>query len=398
MSIGRTKEEQELTALLSRTLVQKEVVEPMSKIGWGHAAPPPPDYSDNPKAEGAPAPAQPPAAQPQSGLPAPNAGAPPAAVPTAKADTLSADDLVAAFEALRDPQTGLIAGKYKTIPEALKGAGHLANMAKQAFQERDAALARPAAAVQLSPQPAVTPTAAPIPEPVTLAASRAKLKSAQERLDAVLSRVDDNEGVVDGETLRAHTNAMRELADVQAEVRVQEIQHTQRASEVAERDRWLAVDDFMQKNHPDSLSHSVEIGLHIQADPVLQEAVGALVAQGKEVQASVLAWNSYQRAVTSGVAAVERTNAENKEADLAAKEQVRKELLEKARRDAGVVQGSSGGGVHMNEDAGAPSRDEMAQVVAQMRNEGEGLGMGAATRFRHLLIGRHLDPSIFGGR
>jgi hypothetical protein len=33
-----------------------------------------------------------------------------------------------------------------------------------------------------------------------------------------------------------------------------------------------------------------------------------------------------------------------------------------------------------------------------MRMEGEGLGMPGATRFRHLLIGRHLDPALFGQR
>src|SRR5258707_4851699 len=58
MSIGRNREEQELTRLLASTLVQKEMLEPMNKIGWGHSAPPPPDYTGQPAAaDGAPAPA-----------------------------------------------------------------------------------------------------------------------------------------------------------------------------------------------------------------------------------------------------------------------------------------------------------------------------------------------------
>ena len=142
MSIGRTKEEQEMTTFLRNTLVQKEVMEPMEKIGWSHASPPPPDYSDNPKTEGAPAPVQPQNAQPAGGPPA---AAPDATKPAApaKADTPApnATELDKMFEPLRDAN-GLILGKYKTGIEAFKGAGHLAQMAKQAFQERDSAVKR----------------------------------------------------------------------------------------------------------------------------------------------------------------------------------------------------------------------------------------------------------------
>lgn len=395
MSIGRTKEEQELTTLLSKTLVQKEVIEPMDKIGWSHANPPAPVYGQ-PETAGAPATPAAPAAAPASGQPAPAASATPAAAAPAKADTLSTEELVATFESLRDAQ-GLIMGKYKTIPEALKGAGHLASMAKQAYAERDALRnQQTTTTTTASPQAVTTPVTAPSPEPPSLIASRARLKEAEGALDRVLSSVEDNGGVVDGDVLRAQAKAQRELSEAAAEVRTLEMQHSLKNQESAEQSKWRAVDEFMQTNHPDSLNHAAEIGLHIESDPVLREAVSALVASGKEIAASVLAWQSYQRAVTTGVAAQERSAAELKEADLEAKEQVRKELRDQALKDAGVVKGSSGTGVHMNEDAGAPSRDEMAAVVAQMRNEGEGLGMQAATKFRHMLIGRHLPADVFG--
>jgi hypothetical protein len=435
MSIGRTKEEQELTSLLAKTVVQRQVMEPMAAHGWQQGTPPSPEQAAiiiagrakadgatdeqiaeflkergvTPPAgglpattEGAPGKVMAPAARPTSGQPAPAAGASPATAPTPKADApTTLEEVMSAFESLRDPQTGLIVGKFKTFAEAVKGSGHLANMAKQSFQERDAALKqlREIQELGIRPQPVASPATAPAPVPSTLAASRVALEKAQATLDAVLSKVEEDGDVVNAETLRAHSKAQREVAELAAEVRMQEMQHRQQSAVDAEQNRWKAVDDFMQKNHPESLTRSAEIGLHIQSDPVLQEAVSALVAQGKEVQASVLAWRSYERAVNDGTTVKERAAAEEKEVDLAAKEQVRKELLEKARRDAGVIQGSAGGvGIHESPEAGAPSREELNAAVAQMRHEGEGLGMPAATRFRHLLIGRTLDPSIFGPR
>lgn len=395
MSIGRTREEQELTSFLAKNLVQKEVIEPMNKIGWSHAAPPPPDYSGPPAgAEGAPASPAAPAAPAPTGQPgaAPASGAPAA---PAKADTPPATDIVATFESLRDPQ-GLIMGKYKTIEEALKGAGHLANMAKQSFQERDTALEQLRQVQELGsrPQPAA-PAAAPAPTPPTVTASRAALEQAKAKLDAVLSGME-GDAVVDAETLKKYGDATREVAERAADLRVQESLHDRETAVSAEQNRWSAVDTFMEANHPNSIKHSAEIGLHIQSDPVLQAAVAALVKNGEEIKASVLAWQSYERAVSNGTAAKELAAAELKEEDLKAKEQVRQELRDKALKDAGVIASSAGGqGIHENTDGGAPSRDELRAAVSQMQMEGEGLGMPAATRFRHMLIGRHLDPTFF---
>jgi len=404
MSIGRNREEQELTRLLAATLVQKEVMEPMEKIGWSHAAPPPPDYTTTVKPEGAPASAPAPGAPAAGGLPAAQPGVAPQPVAPAKADTPAPTDIVAMFESLRDA-SGLIMGKYPDVPAALKGAGHLANMAKQAFTERDVLRKQletitTTGALTVRPQPvAASPAPAPAAPPASLTASRASLKQAETKLNAVLSSVEDNGNVVDAETLRKVGDAQREVAELAADVRVQENLHQRESAEVAERDRWLAVDEHMRVNFPDSLTRSVEIGLHIQSDPVLQEAVGALVAQGKEVAASVLAWQSYERSVSDGSAAVVMSDAKAKEADLAAKEQVRQELLAKARTDAGIVQGSAGGqGIHENHNATGASNEELNALRAQMRMEGDTPGSPAAARFRHLIIGRHLDPSVFGPR
>jgi len=403
--IGKSIEEQQLTRLLASTLVQKEVMEPMEKIGWSHASPPPPDYSGQPaKTEGAPASAPAPVTDPKSGLPAPVAPGGAQPVAPAKADTPAAQppDIIAMFESLRD-ENGLIMGKYKTVPEALKGAGHLANMAKQAFQEKTEALTRLGAleAERLQPrtQPVASPAAAPVPVPASLAASRAELVQAQARLDGVLSSAEDAGDVVDLETLKKILAAQREVADLAIKVGVQEDQYARSSAETAERTRWEKVDEHMSAHYPDSLKHAAEIGLHIQSDPVLQEAVSALVASGKELQASILGWQAYQRSVLDGSAVTVQAAAVEKEEALAAKGQVRQELLEAARKDAGVIQGSAGGqGIHENGAASGATGAELSALTAQMRMEGDAPGSPAAVRFRHLIIGRHLDPSIFGSR
>lgn len=404
MSIGRNREEQALTRLLAETLVQREVIAPMDAIGWSHGNPPPPDYSTPGSSgqpappEGAPSPAQAPGALVAGGQPAPQPGVAPQLVAPDKMNSPTPDDIVATIEALRGTD-GMIAGKYKTVTEAMKGMAHLANMAKQSFQERDAALKQLREVQELGSrlQPGASPAAVPSASPASLTVSRAALAQAKTRLDAVLSSVEDDGNVVDGETLRKVGEVQREVAELAADVRVQESFHQRESAEVSERNRWLAVDEHMDAHYPNSLKHSTEIGLHIQSDPMLQEAVAALVAVGKEVQASVLAWQSYERAVGDGSAAVVMADAQAKEADLAAKGQVRQELLDKARIDAGVIKGSAGGqGIHENQNATGASREELSALQAQMRMEGDTPGSPAAARFRHLIIGRHLDPSIFG--
>jgi hypothetical protein len=401
MSIGMNRAEQELTKRLVESIVIPEVLRPMDKIGWSHGTPPPPDYTTTVPTEGAPAPAPAAPAALGSGQPAPAAPAPvPAAAAPAKADAPGFEEIVATLESLRDAN-GLIGGKYKTIPEAFKGMGHLANMAKQSFQERDAALKQIAGIQELGsrPQPVASPAAAPAAPPSSLVASRAALATAKTKLDTVLANLEGDGNVVDAETLRKVGDAQREVAELAADVRVQENFHQRESAQEADRARWTAVDEFMNKNHPESLKHADEIGLHIQSDPVLQEAVAALVASGKELQASVLAWQSYSRAVSDGSMAVAKVEAENKEVDLAAKEQVRQEALARARADAGVVKGSAGGqGIHENNNATGASREEIAALQNQMRMEGDAPGSPAAARFRHLIIGRHLDPALFGGQ
>lgn len=407
MSIGRNREEQALTSLLASTLVKREVLDPMGKIGWGHGTPPPPETEvprgpdGQPiKAEGAPTPVQ----DPTKPAAAASTAAPPVdkslPAPVVKTDA-PAIDLVAMYEGLRDPATGLISKKYKTVEEAIKGSGHLATMAKQSFTERDVALAEAARLreenIKLRTQPAPL-GAAPNRAPGSPPLSRAEVDVAQERLDKVLASLKEDGAVLDAETMEKLSKAQRDVSDASTKFAVQEA--LSQRDEVAARgqEKWQAVDAHMRTKYPESFNFSDEMSLHISSDPVLQAAVGALVSRGQEIEATELAWTSLKRSMDAGTFATTKAQAEATEVVLAAKEQARQEALTQARKDAGVVTGSAGGvGVHQTPNAVVSNQAEIDAARDQMRMEGDAPGSPAAARFRHLIIGQHLDPSLFPG-
>jgi hypothetical protein len=398
MSIGRSKEEQALTTLLASTLVAKEVIEPMNKIGWSHGTPPPPDFtsgSGQPANEGAPGQAAAPAPAPVTGQPAsPEAGKPaPTGTPKADGPEMDAAALVGLYESLRDPKTGLIAGKYKTVEAAIKGSGHLAIMAKQAFTERDQANARVNSA-PVAPSPVASPAAAPASQPYS-SPSREKVDAAQARYDEVLSSVAENGGILDADTTKRLSKAQRELTEAVTQYQVEETRTREQNATRAEKAKWDDVESFMLREHPESARFSEEVALHIESDPLLAAAVNALLAQEKRLEATLTAWTSFQRTHSDMLSAETRAKAEEKEADLAAREQVRKERVEAARKDAGVITGSAGGaGVHEGRDARA-SAEEIEAMRERMRREGDSPGSPAAMRFRQMVI--PLDPRYFGG-
>jgi hypothetical protein len=83
----------------------------------------------------------------------------------------------------------------------------------------------------------------------------------------------------------------------------------------------------------------------------------------------------------------ERAAAERIEAKGAAQEQVRKEVVDAARKDAGVS-GSSVSGAHESIDAGA-SADEIAAAAREMNATGLG------TKWRMLTFGKDLTGPYF---
>jgi hypothetical protein len=294
-------------------------------------------------------------------------------------------------------------GKYKTIEEALKGAGHLANMAKQAFTERDRALEQLSKVGELRTQPVTTTSGS---SPVTMIApaaaqveapSRESLDAAQARYDKVLSSIVDDGGVFNAENAKALSLAQRELGEAQADFKLREAEVRVKAQTTAEQNAWNEVDAYMAERHPNSAKFANEAALYLQSDPLLAAAVNALFKSGERIKATELAWTSFERVHGAQVNAEKLEADTKKEEDLAAREQVRKELVENARRDAGVVAGSAGGaGVHTNPNAGARSREEIDALTQRMRVEGDAPGSPAAVAFRRAVIGPSLDPAFFG--
>lgn len=415
--LGNSREEVELTKKLAATLVKSEVIEPMNAIGWGHGAPPSPEMiaaykasqeKNSPPVAGQPAPgtgapaASPaPAAPPASGQPAAPVAASPAptvAKTDAPPDLAAAQNLLGVMESLRDAN-GLIMGKYKTVDDALKGAGHLANMAKSALGRAEAADAalRAAAPAPLATPPAAAPAAVPVSKPF-VPASRPELEAARANLDLVLSKIAEDGGILSGDHAKSLSAAQRELSKQEARALVDEDRERSQHATSSETEKWSAISAYMDSKYPEAKNFTDEVGLFVRSNPLLAEAIDALVAQGRDQRAIELSWIEYDKSRGgSGLPNMSRAEAEVKEADLQAREQVRKELRDAALKDAGIVQGSAGGaGVHENVGSAGSSQDEINAYADGMRRTGEALGGVDAARWRHAVIGRFLPPGLFG--
>ncbi len=384
MAIGNTRAEQELNKLLAATLVQNEVNKPMNAIGWSHGTPPTPEQLA--AAGEAPAVKETPATQV---TPAPTAD------PAAKAD---APQFSFNIEDFKNQITGKYFDKYDSAAEAMKGLGHLANMAKTSFSERDAAIGRETALRaemdRLRSTPATNSVAAPTSLPNTVS-SRVSVDKAREAYEKVLSDVADDGGVINSENAKRLAEAQSELSTASARFALAESQEQSRRATDSENARWSKVNEYMDGKYPKASQFATEIGLHVQTDPLLAKAVAAMVAQGNEVEASELAWLSYERAVLATQSTETRAQAAETEADLAARGQVRQDLKERALKDAGVVTGSPGGaGIHTNPNQ-ASSAEEIERLAQLMKRSGEQPGSPAAAAWRHAVIGRFLPPDLF---
>ncbi len=375
MSMARTQEEQELINHLRETLVQKEVMEPMEKMQWGHGTPPAPVVGTTPPPEGAQAVTQ------GTTTPPGQPGSVSAPASTATANT---PDLLAQMEALRDPTTGLILNKYKDGLSAIKGVGHAVEMAKDSFKKRDEAV-QEASRLRteletLRTQSPATPAGAPVSSTPQL--SRAELDAARNKLSSVLLSIAKDDGILDESRAQALANAQSELTEAQSRYTLAESSHARNV----ENSRWSKADSYMAEKHPESLNFVDEISLYLQTDPLLQEAVAALAASEKEEKASELAWISYKNHVNIQTTNSAVADAVTKEATLAAGEQVRKELVDNARKDAGIVTGSAGGqGAHTRPQT-SMSPEETAILQEQMRREGGTPGTAAGAAFRRALL------------
>jgi hypothetical protein len=314
-------------------------------------------------------------------------------------NSAAAANLLTLFESLKDA-SGKYMGKYTSIEEALKGAGHLANMAKTALQRAEEASARLTAAGTVQPtSPAAVPAAAPAIKPFQ-PASRPTLDAAKARLAGVLAKVTDNG--FDGDSAREFAEANREVAREEALAVAEEQRQRDVYAQDVESKKWAAVTSFMTEKYPDSVNvNDDEFSTFLALNPLLTEAMSALRAQGREQRAAELGYTEFVKARSGSLAGpggMSRAEAERQETALAEREKVRLEERDKALKDAGIVHSSAGGSSAV-ESPGitGPSQDDINAAAAAMRREGDAPGSPAAARWRHAVIGRFLPPELFGG-
>ncbi len=374
---------------LIKTVVEPEVIEPMTAIGWSHGTPPPPRaLPDNPEVTPEHQAPAPPVASPEARQPAPVVS--PAAAPVAgepKKDAPVGADPLAFLEEMKDPKTGLYGGKYKTREEFVKGVGHVVQMAKTAFSKTDVAeqeAARLRAENETLRRTPAAPAAAPMPAPV-VAPQAAPISSA--KLDKVLASLEAEGGILDKENLTNLVEGLREVLGAEAAQAAENRISAREAEKKAENDRWQAVDEHMQQAHPDSLAYSNEIGLYVRSTPLVAAAVGAMVKSGNLNEAAELSWEMFRMA-HQGMSPTEvKAASAEATAKLEAGDQVRREAVDAARKDAGVAS-SAATGVHETPGVVGPSQEEIDQAAAEMR-------AGDGTRWRALTIGKTLTDPIF---
>lgn len=388
----QTAAEAALIQDLIKNIVEPEVIGPMEKIGWSHGTPPPPEpVVDDPLKPGTPAPVKP-VAPAVVGPPDPAAITAPVVTEPPKKDAPPVvSDPLAFIEELKDPKTGLYGGKYKTREEFLKGVGHVVQMAKGAYSKADAAEQEAARLrtenAQLRATPAA-PAAAPLPAPAP--ASQAALLGRSAKLDAVLSKLKDEGGILDEENMQGLIEGVSELASSMATQAAEKTLAAHESARTEEDKRWQDADVHMSQVAPDSLNFSDEIGLYVRSTPLAAAAVGALIRLKDLNGAAELAWQLFQGA-HPGMSPAEVKDATDKtQIELEAADQVRREAVEKARKDAGVAS-SAAAGVHEAPGAVGPTQEEIDQAAAEMH-------AGDGRRWRALTIGRTLTGPLFDGR
>jgi len=374
-SFGNTDADRALLASLAEQ-VQIEVVDPMNAHGWQHGTPPPlAPVADNP----------PPAAAPNTPAAPARADNPPApASPTGEAVANMPSDNID-WESMKDPKTGLYAGKYKTRDEFVKGIGNVVNMAKSAFTRADT-LEKELQSARTNPAPAALPAASPAAALVarvsTPVASLATEAPKSEKLAKVLAKLVEEGGTLDAENMEALLAGISDQSRLAAASVVENQQAERQRAQDAENAQWAEVEAYMEKEFPRALLFVDEMALHVRANPLLARAVNALTLQGDHKGATEMAWRDFERTLPAAGTTAEEQAAQRKEAEMVAAEEVRKQAVEKARRDAGLPP-TNVTGVHERVNVSA-SPDDIAAAAREMNATGLG------ERWRALTFGKDL--------
>jgi hypothetical protein len=380
---GNTEADQKLLRSIADNIVGPEVVEVMEAHGWQQGTPPPlAPKTDNPAPGEAPTPE---AVVAKGTTPDPASAPKGEEVAKAPADTID-------WESLRDPATGKYAGKYTSKSELVKGVGNVVNMAKEAFT-RNAALEKELSDLRAGTAAVVTsPAAAPAAAPTTLTEVAASLAAApvkSEKLAKVLAKIAEEGGMLDAENMVALMDGISDQSRLEANLLVDAKLNARERASQEQNELWNAVDRHMAVTYPRSVDFVDEMGLYVKSHPVLAKAVHALSAQGDHIGATSLAWEAFERTLPPEVPLTteEQAAAQKREIEGAAQEQVRREAVDAARKQAGVS-ATSVTGTHESPNVG-PSEGEIASAAREMNATGLGV------RWRALTIGKDLTGPLF---
>lgn len=332
------------------TVVNNDVIAPMERANWTQGV-----YQQETTA------GQPGGNAPQSAVPTQPSGAmdypsnPPLQGQPTQPNSLD-------FEQFRD-SNGLYAGKYKTPEELVKGMRNVVDMAKQAFTERDELRARLA-----------QPTTVPAPSaPVATSVNAPTVDDGVHNLDLVLNQIVEEGGLLDSENTGRLRDAIIKLTEDRAKNVV--------SAKDIEEAKWLEVSHQMERKYPGSSARADELQLYVSSEPNVATAVAALLQQGKEFEATELAWRLMTSSSPSQFPA--QTPAQVNQETVQARGLVRQEAVDAARKDAGVFT-SAGGGVHESTGTG-PSRDDIAAAAAYGQQTADW------SSWRRAALAQHLD-------
>lgn len=367
--------ESQLIANLANTIgAQVEFL--MDKTGWAEA--------NNPVLPSLMHEGQPPTDSPLPGTPEAAAGqptpAPSQAAPVSTSATPAApvnvDEID--WEQHKDAN-GLYLGKYKTKAEAVKGYYNVLAMTKtertqaQHVAQENARLR--AEVAQLRQNPTTTPA-----EPAPAAAPR----GSKSKVAALLAEKQND--VLDPESVAALVQAIEDDLDERVSAATEKAFSGRETVSRKEQERWARVDAYMLEKYPQSKQFTDEFGLFVQSDPIISAGVNALIAQDRHEEATERAWLAFQRAVS---VAAPTPEIKAKEEQGIAANLVRKEVVDEARRDAGVIPAGVGGvhGVHEAQNLG-PTREEREAAINEMRQ-------GHGARWRDQVFGPLLNHPLF---
>jgi ribosomal protein S19E (S16A) len=239
-------------------------------------------------------------------------------------------------------QLAQAAGKWKDGEEAKKGYFHALNLAKSALAERDALKA------QLGQPPS----------------PRAEMPAQREEQRDAIKQLEDY-GVP--------SEVIGRAIDERARATLMEIltpMATQMQAETYMADKY---GDQWSKNKP-------EVELFIQSDPILNAQVNAARAKGEFSIANEFAFLRYK----------DDRGARTEEA-LKANDEVRKEIVDQARKDAGIV------GSKRAEGRDSDKKAEGGVTAARFEKMKENARAGYSNELWRETIGRSLPDEMFNG-